>query len=251
MIYFIKLGGSLITDKSKPLHDRPDIIKNIARELGQAYKERPEDKWVIGTGAGSYGHYTVQSVKYRDNPSDPLRIAAVHASAEKLCHLVIAALIDEGIPAGIFSPFQHIHQMRSELVVNSEQLTKMLSAKIVPVTHGDIILNDSGSSLILSTEKALHGLAEHFSKDKMTIYVTSVDGVLDKDSQAIPVFDHKMSLHEHLNKDFDVTGGMSQKVQEGFTALGYSSRVYIINGLHTGNLTAALNLETVGTRLEA
>lgn len=63
---FIKLGGSLITDKARPKHAHAQRIKALAAEISDLYKNNPEMVFFIGNGAGSYGHYAVHETKWRD-----------------------------------------------------------------------------------------------------------------------------------------------------------------------------------------
>ena len=53
----IKLGGSIITNKEKPLSPRRKTIDNLAKSL-----RKIEEPMIIVHGGGSYGHYW--SVKY-------------------------------------------------------------------------------------------------------------------------------------------------------------------------------------------
>ena len=53
----IKLGGSIITNKEKPLSPRKKTIDNILKEVGKI-----KEPIIIVHGGGSYGHYW--SVKY-------------------------------------------------------------------------------------------------------------------------------------------------------------------------------------------
>lgn len=250
MLYLVKLGGSLITDKSKPLHARRDVIKQVAEELGELYRQK-NARWVLGTGAGSYGHYTVNQVNYKSSPADPLKIARIHRSSERLSGIVVDALHEAAVPAAMYSPFQHVIDAAVELNTRLEQLESMSAAGIIPVVYGDMVLKMDGSSRILPTEEMLHEIGRCSEDDVTTIYVTSVDGVLDSKKRVIPIFTKAMSIHTHKNNDFDVTGGMAQKVREGFEALTYSKHVYVINGLIKGQLTEAVNLLAVGTQLQA
>ena len=53
----IKLGGSIITNKEKPLSAKRKIIDNLAKNL-----KKIDESIIIVHGGGSYGHYW--SVKY-------------------------------------------------------------------------------------------------------------------------------------------------------------------------------------------
>ena len=54
-LILIKIGGSLITDKTKPYTTRPEVIKRIAKEIKEAVSEK-DVNLIIGHGAGSFGH---------------------------------------------------------------------------------------------------------------------------------------------------------------------------------------------------
>ena len=55
MRIFLKLGGSLITDKDKPYTARTQVIADIAKEIVAARKTDPDMELLIGHGSGSFG----------------------------------------------------------------------------------------------------------------------------------------------------------------------------------------------------
>ena len=57
---FLKLGGSLITDKRVAETPRLDVITRLARELAEVRKASPDLRLVIGHGSGSFGHVHAQ-----------------------------------------------------------------------------------------------------------------------------------------------------------------------------------------------
>ena len=59
-ITLLKLGGSLITDKSTPYTAKPQIIKNILLEVKDALEEKPDLNLIIGHGAGSFAHQSAK-----------------------------------------------------------------------------------------------------------------------------------------------------------------------------------------------
>jgi isopentenyl phosphate kinase (EC 2.7.4.-) len=54
-MFFLKLGGSLITDKTRENAPRLDVIRRLAREISGALATAPP-KLVLGHGSGSFGH---------------------------------------------------------------------------------------------------------------------------------------------------------------------------------------------------
>ena len=55
-LVFLKLGGSLITDKTQAETPRQDVLEELAQEVRQARAEAPELRMVLAHGSGSFGH---------------------------------------------------------------------------------------------------------------------------------------------------------------------------------------------------
>ncbi|MEO1290635.1 MAG: uridylate kinase, partial [Chloroflexota bacterium] len=56
MVTMIKLGGSLITDKTQEATLRPDVLARIADEIAQIYNSH-DLRLIVGHGSGSFGHF--------------------------------------------------------------------------------------------------------------------------------------------------------------------------------------------------
>ena len=59
-LIFLKLGGSLITDKSREATAREGVIRRAAREMKEALEARPDLRLLVGHGSGSFGHFVAQ-----------------------------------------------------------------------------------------------------------------------------------------------------------------------------------------------
>ncbi|MCJ7621187.1 MAG: uridylate kinase, partial [Anaerolineae bacterium] len=55
-LVFLKLGGSLITDKGSPQTAREGVIRRVVGEIRAALDEVPTLRVVLGHGSGSFGH---------------------------------------------------------------------------------------------------------------------------------------------------------------------------------------------------
>ena len=53
---FLKLGGSLITDKARPETPRLDVLRRLVNEIAEARQAAPTLRLLIGHGSGSFGH---------------------------------------------------------------------------------------------------------------------------------------------------------------------------------------------------
>src|SRR5689334_22246926 len=114
-VILVKLGGSVITDKTQPFTPRLKIIKHLADELVAVRQEHPDYQLVLGTGAGSYGHYLVEETGYMTNPGDPRYIAKIRRSVEELNQLVVNILIQVGIPAVALDIHKFLERRGGEL----------------------------------------------------------------------------------------------------------------------------------------
>src|SRR5512136_626059 len=106
-LVFLKLGGSIITDKNRPFTARPDVIRRLGREIKQALDVRPAVRLVVGHGSGSFGHVVGQKYRTREgvvNAESWRGFAETAAAAARLNRLVSDLLLEEGVPVVSFQP---------------------------------------------------------------------------------------------------------------------------------------------------
>ncbi len=100
MFHFIKLGGSLITDKNSALMPRPAVIQRLAEEIATASRDHPERQYILSHGSGSYGHVVGKRYRTREGVSDARGwrgFAETGHIAAQLNRLVVAALLRCGL----------------------------------------------------------------------------------------------------------------------------------------------------------
>jgi isopentenyl phosphate kinase len=245
-LILIKLGGSVITDKSKEYCVREGNIKRFAGEVKEALK-KSNGKIIIGNGAGSFAH--VPAKKYRTkegliNKSSVYGMAVTEDAARKLNYIVIKNFLEKGLPVFSFSPASFLisnAQVCSKSYI--DPVKKALEIGVIPVVYGDVIVDKKTGCTIFSTEKILSILAKELRKDYKIriIYVTDVNGVHDEKGKTIPVITSKnfKSLKPSIigASGVDVTGGMLHKVEEAL-ALAKKTGIatLIINGTRPGKL---------------
>lgn len=250
----IKLGGSLITDKSKPLAARTSIIRQVVQELYATYLSLHKPLWLLGTGTGSYGHYTVIKTGYINGSKDYAKIEEIRKNVMILNNFVVNSMVESGFRAVRLSPHDFIKEATGKPSINFKAFTEILERGDLPIVHGDIIDTDTGSRIITS-EEVLELLASHVyhaeeQKLDVCVYATSVDGVLSKLKGLLPSVKKTDTLEIFRNNEYDVTGGMAQKVEAGFRMMQYTKKVYIVNGTRQGSIAQALKGKHVGTSLE-
>jgi isopentenyl phosphate kinase len=80
-LVFLKLGGSLITDKTQPYTPRLDVIEDVALQISTALQNQPNLRLVLGHGSGSFGH--VAASEYQTRAGFPRPSPLMHRERDK------------------------------------------------------------------------------------------------------------------------------------------------------------------------
>ncbi len=152
MLVFLKLGGSLITDKDRPYTARLDVIKRIAGEIYKAMNEDPDLKVVLGHGSGSYGHFAAVESGFREGASTKSHwfgFQRVWNSAHELNGIVIAECNKSGLPVVSFSPSASLSTDNKKIMEwNTYPIKSALKNELMPVVFGDTIFDHSLGGVI-------------------------------------------------------------------------------------------------------
>jgi isopentenyl phosphate kinase len=70
-LVLLKLGGSLITDKTRPYTPRLDKLADLATEIAQALRTHPHLLLILGHGSGSFGHTAAKKYGTKDGLPAP------------------------------------------------------------------------------------------------------------------------------------------------------------------------------------
>ncbi len=251
-LILVKLGGSLITDKTKPFTAREDIINRLAKEIHEARKEA-KVKLIIGHGGGSFPHEPAK--EYRTDlgfvSKDSYKgVAKVQNAASDLNRIIVNSLLEAGENAISIQPFATF--VAEEGIIKywyTQSLEYMLKFDMLPVVYGDVAMDVRKGCTIISTEEILNHLARQFNS-KRIILVGITDGVFDKDpnkfkdAKRIPEINsgNYKEIRGHLggSAGIDVTGGMAHKVDKMFELIKFGVEIEIINGEREGFLKRAL-----------
>lgn len=262
-LVFIKIGGSLITDKNKPFSLKEKALIRICQEIKKAKNESGK-LLVIGHGGGSFPH--VPAKKYQThlgvvNKKSYRGIVEVQAAAAKLNRMVVEKLIEISVNAVSISPSSCFLTKNGEPVkIFLEPVKKLLEFEILPVLYGDVVFDTRKGCCILSTEKALAGLAMVLKKQgfliEKIIYCGKTNGVLDRKRKTIPLITIKnFAKYQKIigqSEGTDVTGGMIHKVSEALRLAKSGISGLIIDGISNGILSrAVLGEKVLGTEIRS
>jgi isopentenyl phosphate kinase len=252
----IKLGGSLITDKTKPYTASKQYIDLFAHELQALRDAHPNLAVLVGNGTGSYAHFSAHEYGLREGAHSPRQrygVAVTHNGIRRLNSLVSDTLVRYDIPAFALSPagtMLHAHDAPDPLF--AAPVRHLLAKGYVPVVHGDTILDDERGTKIFSTERVLQTYLEVLRADyeRITvIYLTTTDGVLDAHGQRIPTLAPDATVTVHAALSHDVTGGIEGKVASARAATAVADDVYIVSGTTPGGLGTLLAGDHAGTKI--
>lgn len=220
MLKFLKLGGSLITDKNAVEAAQPEIIKRVAREIAAALIEAPDTQLLLGHGSGSFGH--VAASRYATRSGIRTReewhgFAHVSLVAARLNGLVAGALHAEGIPVMRFQPSATALCAAGRLLsMDVSSIQRALDAGLVPLVYGDVAFDRAIGGTIISTEEIFAFLSLELQPASIWL-AGDVPGVLDVRGDVIPeitpanLADIRQTLRG--SGSIDVTGGMFSKVE--------------------------------------
>lgn len=265
---FLKLGGSLLTDKTRVECLRGELGRDLCRQIAAARDIRPDLKLVLGIGSGSFGH--VHARRYRldrgaDDPRAWYGATLTADSAARLVRQVIAWLGQEGVPAWSFQPGAAWSARAGRIEMGEASIVRdALRHGVLPVVHGDVMLDAERGVAIVSTEEVFRFLARHIPPARILL-AGEVPGVLRNPHRTgeapdiVPVLraGDARGLTERLggSRGTDVTGGMASKVSACFNMVREtpSLSVHIFDGRPPQAVREMLLHEAgaVGTRIEA
>lgn len=266
-LVFLKLGGSLITDKDRPSTPRRAVLRRLAQEVAAA-KEiaaaragSPDFSLLLGHGSGSYGHTAARKHGTRQGvhtAQDWLGFAEVWKEARALNEIVIDAFSSAGLPVIAFPPSAAVTANGGQAARwDLAPLRAALSNGLVPVIQGDVIFDETLGGTILSTEDLFVYLAHQLHPARILLAglepgvwadFPSCTRLLDSITpQTISAFSSAIGGSASV----DVTGGMRQKVQSMLDLAaeipGFEASIF--SGKQPGLLTRALLGEKPGTTL--
>jgi isopentenyl phosphate kinase len=260
----IKLGGSLITDKDKPLTPRSEIIAQLAKEISAIADQNPQLKLIIANGAGSFGHQSAKKYHTIDGmiyDADKLGFCIIHQEVLDLNRLLAQVLLQTGLPVISLPPVtMAVTQNKQLRKIDFSVIENSLTAGLIPLVFGDVVFDQVIGSTILSADALLAELAQYFhTQHKFHIRLVNAGnypGVYDQDGNVIshitPANYSEIKAFVGNSKSIDVTGGMAKKVQEFLSITSLGIDCWIIDGNIPGNLTNAILGKTAfGTLIQS
>ncbi|MEM3001250.1 MAG: isopentenyl phosphate kinase [Candidatus Nitrosocaldus sp.] len=249
MLALIKLGGSIVTFKDKPLAFNAPAVEGISRML----KTISDDVQIIVVhGGGSFGHYYSVIYDMHSKPAEYSRegISKVRCSMIDLNNRIASVMLEQGLRPYTVHPSSFIDAGKVAIGNRIEELYNISKDGLIPVTHGDVMHYQDNLYYILSGDEIMSILAEYLrERVGIALFTLAVDGVY-KDMQSRELIRELRYASDASMDDvsMDVTGGMRRKVREGFKIASLGIDVWFVNGMHPERVADVLRgKDTIGT----
>ena len=257
---FLKLGGSLITQKEQVETARYLLLQRTAMEIARAKAKNPNLRLLLGHGSGSFGH--IAAAQYATNrgaasPSEWQGFARVWASAQRLNRIVVDFLMNEDLPVMTFPPSASticdaglIQEMAYQPIIDA------IEANLIPVVYGDVAFDCTQGAAIVSTETIFAFLAQYLQPSR--VLIAGIEkGVYANYPETEKIL---RSIKAQDLEDIglggaqatDVTGGMRGKVEAALEIASLSSdiEVRIFSGEAPGSIENAILGAKPGTQIK-
>jgi isopentenyl phosphate kinase len=220
MLVFLKLGGSLITDKTQASTARPEVLARLMAETAVARAHRPDLRLVLGHGSGSFGHMEARKHATRagvHTAAEWQGFVEVQAAAGELNRLVADAARAAGLPVLNLPPSASAICRDGVLTAFAVQPVALaLAHGLVPLVFGDVAFDEARGGTIVSTEDVFSHLAIALRPERILLagiepgVLTRWPGgelvqLIGRDTKGAAIGGSHAA---------DVTGGMASKVQQ-------------------------------------
>ena len=233
----VKLGGSAITDKSRPCTPNLQLIHRAADELAHYRGDL-----VLLHGGGSYAHPLALSSSLKDGfvrKSQLNAVSEIELQLDELTRIVGVSLLLRNRP---FVPIKAMScmRLRSGHLSNSflQPLVSALKLGLTPLMHGDIAFDENRGFGILSADRIASLLASKLPVSRV-LFGSDVDGVYtenpktSKEAEFVETVTHEnyksVLMRVRKTSGVDASGGMFGKVVEAIHLARKGCESHIFN----------------------
>lgn len=249
-LVLVKLGGSLITDKTLPGTVRREVLARLAREIA-ALASAPPPALLVGHGSGSFGHPVAERHRLDRPVADAEQLAGVAATqdqAARLHRLVVAEFLAAGArPFGWAPSTGLVARNGRPEAPDVQTLVAALDLGLLPVVYGDVVVDRTRGAAILSTEQLFLALVEplaaHGWRIELVVWLGETAGIWDAAGRVVPCLDRARAaaLGGAVGgaRGIDVTGGMTHRLETALELADRGVESWIVDGREPGRLAAA------------
>ena len=238
----IKLGGSIITNKQKPLTPNLSAINKIVSQL-----KKIKEPIIVVHGGGSFGHYW--SVRYdmhaKPGEYNKKGVSVVKNSMIALNKIILDSFLKNGLNPYCLPPTDFMLGNKADQK-KVREIAKIAKAGLVPISYGDVMWYGKNKFYILSGDKIM-GILSKILKPRLVIFTLNVDGVYSDMRSKKLLREIKGKNPEISEVEMDVTGGMSRKIKEAISISKSGTKVLLVNGNNPDRIVNAAKGKFEGT----
>lgn len=233
MLAVIKLGGSVITDKTKFFKLRESTVEILSEKI--AALRSSGVIIVIVHGGGSFGHPVASRYRLHEGgvaPEKVLGFAETRYWMTELNQRIIHALISRGVPAATIQTSAIAVTDNGEIHhLDLSPVERFMRMGLTPVLYGDVVPDLSKGLAILSGD-AISAYLACGLKASALVFVMGAGGVYNKPPN-LPgaILVRKLESENDVilgdARGVDVTGGLAKKLRYAFQAARCGARVAI------------------------
>jgi len=255
-LIFIKLGGSLLTDKRRPETARAEVIARLGREVAEVAAGRPGGV-ILGHGSGSFGHASADRHDLRGalrSDSQLDGVAETRSRAMRLDQRVVEALLVGGARPFSYAPSSYMMAAAGRpRAVRPEPIEHGLDLGLLPVVYGDVVMDREWGAAICSTETVFVALVRALRRRGRRVgrmlWLGETEGVYDREGGLVP----RLTIADATRllpgvggaAGADVTGGMRHRLQTAIALARLGVPSWIGDGREPGRLQRAAAGEPV------
>jgi isopentenyl phosphate kinase len=247
----IKLGGSLLTDKTKPYTARKSIIAAVAKELRECIDEGLIESLILIHGVGSFGHPPVLEYKlYKGftGPEQFIPLSKTQGIVNQFRLMITKEFQEVGLPVNLLHPSSMLVAEKMRITQSFfEPLKGWMNLGMIPLLGGDLLYDRTMGFSIGSGDELATVLARELQA-KHLIFAMDELGVYDTDPKKNP---HAKLLTEINISDLDrIIQGLDQlgKADASGAIKGKLSHIAAIKDLIDDGLeTILLSMMKYGT----
>ena len=260
-VVLVKLGGSLITDKTRAETSRPEVIGRLAEEIWQS-TQGSSVPLVVGHGSGSFGHVAASESGIHQGVQDRAQLPGVsltQGQAFKLHQIVMTALRQAGVPAFSVAPSSCLMARQGQPDrVWPQPLLAALTLGLVPVVFGDVVMDRTWGASICSTESVFLALTPALGSRgvfiQRVVWLGATDGILNAAGETIPEIPESGLATQTAGFEgaagTDVTGGIRLRLETVGNLARQGIPSWIGDGRRPGALVEGLaDTAADGTRI--
>tara|TARA_B100001123_G_C15244303_1_gene1000301 strand:+ start:748 stop:1560 length:813 start_codon:yes stop_codon:yes gene_type:complete len=258
----IKLGGSLITEKSKLCTPRREVIKEIALAINELRSNGIS--MILVHGAGSFGHLKAKSWSLDKGTNESISggfgltsqidaVNSVRADMEHLNSIIVDELSNLDIPTMVHPPRDWVTGIGHNF---TGDLSRFASYDFVHITFGDVVdCNDERLFGILSGDDLIYRIGTEMENVSRIIFAMGdVDGLMteppeSENSKLIQTWSSKDGINGLHDENVDVTGGIFLKASRAAKAAECGLDVLFIRGTKNRIISASMGKDCISTRI--